>query len=259
LLTVTVIVGILVSCYGADCGGCFCAPGNGTCPDWVPKSDYTASEIEAFTAKRMINPAYTLDCNPYHGSNCNTSPELEVDTEGAVCAFKYSNSSTCDEYTMKTYSSETKATEDGAYVTHTHACGLCSTAQDLAVYLKIPDMTKAGKKCAEEALISEEWGLSCYKDLGYSDACATIWNYDGMYDSEKCKWTCIKNLFADNNGPPPECALNPCLQCDEDEAGPIFQQFARRTRRRSGITSAIIRGCDEFAQITHVPCPPQDC
>uniref|UniRef100_A0A7S4B0U0 Uncharacterized protein n=1 Tax=Chrysotila carterae TaxID=13221 RepID=A0A7S4B0U0_CHRCT len=35
--------------------------------------------------------------------------------------------------------------------------------------------------------------------------------------------------------------LNPCLQCDECRSGPIFQKVAGRTRRNSGIASAISR------------------
>ena len=34
---------------------------------------------------------------------------------------------------------------------------------------------------------------------------------------------------------------NPCLQCDECRSGPIFQKVAGRTRRGSGIQSAIER------------------
>ena len=156
---------------------------------------------------------------------------------------------------MITYLSEEEAVSDGSVVSHLGACGLCSTAIDLAVYMAIPDMTHAGKICASKALISTKWGKKCYEDLGFTPPCATIWNYDGIYDGQNCKWICIKQLFADSNGPPPACELNDCLKCDEDMAGPKFKDFAARTRRRSGITSAIARGCDDFANIKHDACP----
>ena len=35
--------------------------------------------------------------------------------------------------------------------------------------------------------------------------------------------------------------LNPCLNCDELKSGPIFKKFAGRTRRNSGVRSAIKR------------------
>jgi len=36
---------------------------------------------------------------------------------------------------------------------------------------------------------------------------------------------------------------NVCLACDEAHSGPIFKEFAGRTRRRSGLSSAIARPC----------------
>ena len=86
--------------------------------------------------------------------------------------------------------------------------------------------------------------------------CAKIWNYDGIYDGQMCAQTCIGELRDPNNGPPPACTLNECLQCDEDNAGPIFTSFAGRTRRRSGLVSEIVRPCDSIARILeHNPCP----
>ena len=66
--------------------------------------------------------------------------------------------------------------------------------------------------------------------------------------------SCLTHLNDPNNGPPPTCGLNKCLQCDEDKAGPIFSQYAARTRRRSGLISEIIRPCDTIAKgIVHDP------
>ena len=243
----------------ADCGGCFCVPGNGgtdPCPDWVPVTEFSDELVSGFRTKTLLNPFEDLLCNPYTDEKCTTSPpQQHVGVDGAVCAFKYSDDASCDEYSMVTYMSEEEAAADGAFLTHTGACGLCSTAQDLAVYMANPDMTSAGKKCATKGLISESWGKACYEDLGYTPPCASIWNFDGIYDGQQCKWTCIRHLFSDSNGPPPLCELNDCLQCDEDEAGPLFKDFAARTRRRSGLASAIARGCDEFPQIIHEVCP----
>ena len=242
----------------SDCGGCFCIPdngGTGDCPDWTPQQDFPSELIEGFLAKKLTNPWGPLTCNPYEDEGCQTNPpQVLVDNADAVCAFKYSTSD-CEEYGMITYESEGAASADGAFVTHLHACGLCSTAQDLAVYMANPDMTSAGKKCATKALVSKKWGQTCYENLGYTKPCATIWNFDGIYDGQNCKWVCMKNLFADLNGPPPACEMNACLQCDEDMAGPLFKAFAARTRRRSGLTSAIARTCDEFANLKHEACP----
>ena len=51
------------------------------------------------------------------------------------------------------------------------------------------------------------------------------------------------------------CKLNDCLQCDEDHSGPIFQLIAGRTRRNSGLLSAIARPCKSIANITQESCP----
>ncbi|GMH52229.1 hypothetical protein TrRE_jg6540 [Triparma retinervis] len=242
----------------ANCGGCFCVPEEGeSCPDFEPVDSFSPELIEEFNSKALLNPFGDLECNPYKDGNCETSPARElVDLEGAVCAFKYSVDPTmCSAYEMESYPSEEAALADGAFVSHLGACGLCSTAQDLAAYMANPDMTSAGKKCAAKGIINEHWGRKCYEDLGFTTPCATIWNYDGVYDGKECAWTCIKNLSADNNGPPPLCELNDCLQCDEDKAGPVFKDFAGRTRRRSGLPSAIARSCSEFPQIIHESCP----
>jgi hypothetical protein len=117
------------------------------------------------------------------------------------------------------------------------------------------DFTSAGKKCATKGLFNEAEGLACYESLGLTHECAKIWNYDGIYDGKACASSCMGYITAPNNGPPAPCALNPCLQCDEDKAGPVFSEFGGRTRRRSGLLSEIIRPCDSIARnITHSPC-----
>jgi hypothetical protein len=50
---------------------------------------------------------------------------------------------------------------------------------------------------------------------------------------------CIRHLFTPNNLD--DGTLNPCLQCDEDKSGAVFKAHAARTRRNSGILSAIGR------------------
>ena len=118
------------------------------------------------------------------------------------------------------------------------------------------DFTQAGKICATKGLFNEQKGLECYMELGLTKECAKIWNYDGIYDGKVCGATCAGDITAPNNGPPPACEINECLQCDEENAGPIFSSFGGRTRRRSGLQSEIIRPCESIARIFHHnPCP----
>ena len=46
------------------------------------------------------------------------------------------------------------------YVTHEGACGVCSTLQDLAVYLETPDLASVGIQCGIQGIISVENGKS---------------------------------------------------------------------------------------------------
>jgi hypothetical protein len=54
-----------------------------------------------------------------------------------VCAFQYKND--CSTYKFCTYKSKGAATNQGAVVTHTGNCGVCSSAKDLATYFD-PDL-----------------------------------------------------------------------------------------------------------------------
>jgi hypothetical protein len=49
----------------------------------------------------------------------------------------------------------------------------------------------------------------------------------------------------------PDGAINDCLQCDEDQSGPVFKSVAGRTRRNSGIPNAICRPCSDVQPLVH--------
>ena len=235
-------------------GECWCATGTNltSCPSPAPASEFSPKTVSLFQQK-IPNAVFTLGCNPYKDDACLTSPPQPVLGDDAVCAYLYSGVCPTNTYELVSYASRTDAENAGAVITHEGVCGLCSTTQDLSIYL-IKDFTTAGKTCAEKGLLHEPSGQKCYESLGLTPACAKIWNYDGIFDGHKCMTSCITHLNDPNNGNPPSCALNECLQCDEDKAGPIFSQFAARTRRRSGLVSEIIRPCDTIAMgINHDP------
>merc|ERR1712146_503806 len=89
--------------------------------------------------------------------------------------------------------------------------------------------------------------IACLKALGFTDDCTNIWYYNTLNSRAHCALQCLNPKYskypynmqpssADAPGP-----LNPCIQCDEDKSGPIFKQFSGRTRRDSGLLSAIDR------------------
>lgn len=250
------------------CGDCWCVPDNGgtaPCLSPIPQTVFDDVTIQSYRTK-IPESIYFLECNPYVDAGCTTTPPQQFVEYGdsAVCAFVYNpdDSENCSKYSLATFPSVEAMSADPrtAYMAATHrgSCGLCSTAQDLSVYLK-EDFTSAGKRCAATGLFNETAGLECYETLGLTRECAKIWNYDGIYDGSKCLVKCLSHLLSPNNGPPPSCPLNVCLECDEVLAGPIFSSFGGRTRRRSGLVSEIIRNCSAIASdIVHNPklgCP----
>ena len=257
----------------AMCGECHCIVNEfeegGTCPAIAPRNNYTKIDIDTWASQTAMNP-YTLKCDPYDKSSCETEPAQDEFLlslgEAAVCAMHFEEALANDNvtqlceaasYTLVTYASFAEAEAADGFVTHTGHCGVCSTMQDLAAYLKSVDLTTEGKFCAKKGLFSLEIGQDCYKNLGMTEDCAQIWAYNSWNTATKCFADCVLEGTTDvpNNGPAPECKLNDCLQCDEDESGQIFQKYAGRTRRRSGLLSAIARPCDELVLIDQYPCP----
>ena len=89
-------------------------------------------------------------------------------------------------------------------------------------------------KPKQTVVVTEKGGVSSSTD--YKDGqCGNTLNG---------KPICVEKQW--RNGP---YRLNPCLQCDECRSGPIFQKIAGRTRRASGIVSAISR--DGVRPIAH--------
>ena len=171
----------------------------------------------------------------------------------AVCAHHYSDK--CDEYTIVSYNSSEEAKAAGGVITHFGKCGTCSTRQDLGVYMKYPDMTSVGKTCGIKTLYSMSSSIKCFEDLGMTAPCARIWADNAQYDSKNCVVLCLAQYFSAYNGAYPKCELNACLACDEKFAGPIFQKVAGRTRRNTGLESAITRPCEFVQQLDHELCP----
>ena len=138
---VTVVVSVAGAVAAAkeypECGDCWCVPshnGSGLCPLWEPKTEFSSSVIQAYKGQ-IPKQIYTLNCNPYNDANCTTTPpQVMLDNDSAVCAYKYESES-CETYSMVTYANRLEALENGAVVTHTGSCGVCSTTQDLALYL----------------------------------------------------------------------------------------------------------------------------
>lgn len=98
---------------------------------------------------------------------------------------------------------------------------------------------------------TEDDGVQCFIELGFTQGCANIWYYNTNKTKDACGQVCTRYVLSrePTNGPPPNCTLADCLYCDEVNAGPIFQQYAGRSRRRSGLMSGIVRNCSEIVPL----------
>ncbi|MXZ54720.1 MAG: hypothetical protein F4227_04770 [Gammaproteobacteria bacterium] len=96
-------------------------------------------------------------------------------------------------------------------------------------------------------------------DVGFDEPCAETWTYNILHTTDHCKSICIKHYGfwnvlrgkMDLSHTDEQGNLNPCLQCDENTSGPGFKYVAGRTRRNSGIISAIHRQPEEISFVDH--------
>jgi hypothetical protein len=154
-------------------------------------------------------------------------------------------------YRLATFGSAAEAAGLGFRVTHTGACGACSTLQDLAVYLERPDLTVPVRRCG-----MQPGTLGCLEGLGFTHACAQIWNFNVQNTRRECFGVCIRSWMSSEASTTVDGRLNECLQCDEDRSGPVFRAVAGRTRRNSGIRSSIQRPDEQVSHVMHDYVPP---
>ena len=196
---------------------------------------------------QLATPFAPLTSNPYA-----QSPPAD-DPPGTVCAViaRGDASARPRAYDLVTYDSVAAATAAGAHPTHFGHCGVCSTLANLAVYMRYNDLGKPVRNCGFASSPDDgiDGDLQCLLGLGFDLPCAQIWAYNTSHTRSACLDVCL-NHFADYYNQP-DGTLNPCLQCDEDQSGPVFKAIAGRTRRNSGLPNAICRPCSEVQPLVH--------
>ena len=174
-----------------------------------------------------------------------------------VCAIRFIGEDQVD-YELRGFESAAVASAGRFIVTHQGRCGSCSSLSDLAIYLATPDLTTPARQC------SRRFGMSgkkhCFEEqVGFTPYCAESWAYNARQTKAQCLGTCIGDygffnlLFKRYPGENVNSSgqLRPCLQCDEEKSGPGFKYSAGRTRRNSGIESAISRPGSEIYPVDH--------
>lgn len=180
-----------------------------------------------------------------------------LDSNAEVCAIRFADAGHVD-YRLRTFPDREAAIRAGHIVTHRRHCGTCSSLRDLAVYLAKPDLTSPVRTCARR------WTTAGVKaclmeEIGFGERCAETWAYNVLHTRRRCAGACIRHyglwaVLTNNMGDAHNDErgnLNPCLACDEFASGPAFQYAAGRTRRTSGLRSAIRRPTAEVYDVDH--------
>ncbi len=177
-----------------------------------------------------------------------------------VCAVQFVDPDRVD-YRLRTFPDRKSAVTEGYVVTHRYHCGTCSSLRDLAVYMAKPDLTKPARTCGRK-LTANGIKKCLMEKIGFAEPCAETWTYNILHTRQQCMRTCVEHYglwnvltndmndaHADERG-----NLNSCLACDEHSSGPGFQYAAGRTRRNSGLPSAICRPTGEIYPVEHRLC-----
>lgn len=216
-----------------DCEGCI---------DLAPEpTDEFLAELAQWT---HLSPFDELLEDPYEGAT------PEADPPGTVCAVVPEPGEGPRGYELATYPSAEAAEDDGAFVTHTGGCGLCSNLHNLIVYAAQNDLTAPVRECGFLAFREgQEANIDCLLELGFDLPCAQIWYHNTTHTRENCLSECLLTLREPYHNP--DGSLNDCLQCDEDTSGPVFKKYAGRTRRNSGFPNSMCRPWSEVEAIPH--------
>lgn len=169
-----------------------------------------------------------------------------------VCGMKF-ESTEQEKYKLKTFNSLEAAESAGYFVTHQGHCGACSSLSDLAAYLKYRNLTGPARDCSVKMGINKI--KKCYQDtLEFSNTCSELWSYNSKNTKKACMLICMKDYgllnilqgkFPDTYQNP-DGSLRPCILCDELRSVPAYTYGSGRTRRNSGIITALDRNPDEL-------------
>jgi len=159
-----------------------CAPGcacGGT--TWSPPiydAPFVARLVSGWT---LDNPSAPLTSDPF------ASPPPADDPPDTVCAVLATGpaGSTPRGYRLDTFASEAAARAAGASPTHFGRCGVCSSLENLAVYMKENDLTAPVRTCGI-LNVPFQANVACLQSLGFDLPCAQIWAYNTANTRSKC-------------------------------------------------------------------------
>jgi hypothetical protein len=215
-----------------------------SCGDGVYRPPtYDESDLADLESWTLLDPPSEILESPY-----DATPRPEP-SPSQVCAF-VPDATMPKAYRLATFDSEAAARAASGRVTHTGACGACSPLRDLAAYIRRSDLTTPVRQCGLDHFAGpKEAHIACLEKLGFQRPCAQIWYYNTVHTRNACLVPCLAGLNMSYHEP--DGTLNACIQCDEDESGPVFKAVAGRTRRSSGLPDELCRPCNTVSRIIH--------
>lgn len=216
-----------------------CQPSCGSCSTPILPTEWTPERLAALKEWTQETPFSELTADPY-------SADAGTPSDG-VCAVVPTGAK---RYRVETFADEAAAKTAGAFLTHHGACGVCSTLADLHLYASNPDLGAPVKQCGVDTFgMGFDANVRCLEGLGFTRPCAQIWAYNTANTRRACLDPCVR--FGGDPYHLADAGLNACLACDEEKSGPVFKAVAGRTRRNTGIPSAICRPCSEAQPVAH--------
>lgn len=216
---------------------CACAE-----PPWQAQT-FDDGELVAFESSVLLDSPPQLTEDPYD------NPSLYPHQPDKICGL-VPDAQAAGSYRVETFDDEQQLQQAGGVLTHHGACGRCSSLQDLAVYIRNTDLTGPVRACGIEGMSQgQDRNIECLQEIGFSLLCAEAWYYNTLNTRTVCLEQCLVALNEPHHLP--DGSLNPCIQCDEDNSGAVFKAVSGRTRRNSGLASALCRPCSTVKRVTH--------
>jgi len=232
--------------------GCHCYGSEGNCPSYPT---ITENMLPTFRALTHVNPK-DLQCDPFESSACVSTIE-----EGEACvvdliAPNATSESSCPSgysYRLQSVPSLDTAIADGQYITHTGACGTCSSLQDLALMIEYPNIPYKAQQCffRSTALKYIDEAITCYEEVGFTLSCSTTLAYHQRSIVQKeCGYQCAAWAYDGDLGNPSCQDVSGCGACvDELGISARLELVAGRTFANSGYPSQKAQQCSDIAPV----------
>ena len=121
-------------------------------------------DLDLFKSSRYLNPI-RLNSNPYALKHLPNLEQKALQSKNLFCGVHFSSDQSS--YKLRSFGHLDDLLAEDYQVTHKGACGMCSSLQDLAVYLENPDLTRPVRRCATLSMFPKKC-KNCLKKIGFS-------------------------------------------------------------------------------------------